>query len=82
MICTFWRNSFEIPCLTMSIGLPSISTVPEVAGSIMVRMRASVDLPQPLSPTTASVEPRSTSKLTPLSAERIFGPVNKPPLVT
>ena len=36
-------------------------------------MRASVDLPQPLSPTMASVLPFSTEKLTPLTAWTVRG---------
>ncbi|MEI2612902.1 MAG: hypothetical protein V9G20_30030 [Candidatus Promineifilaceae bacterium] len=44
----------------MSIGSPSISSSPEVGASIRVTMRASVDLPQPDSPTMARVLPFST----------------------
>jgi hypothetical protein len=66
----------------MSIVSPSISMVPEVGGSIIVSMRASVDFPQPDSPTTASVEPRSTSKLTPLTACSSLVLPNMPPLIT
>ena len=47
---------------------PSMVSAPEVGGSIRVTMRASVDLPQPDSPTTASVRPGSTAKDTPLTA--------------
>ena len=45
-------------------GAPSISTVPEVGGSSPTSSRASVDLPQPLSPTTPSVRPASSSSET------------------
>jgi hypothetical protein len=48
--------------------LPDILSEPEVGVSIMVTRRARVDLPQPDSPTTASVWPRLTVKLAPSSA--------------
>ncbi len=47
---------------------PSIRSVPAVGASIMVTMRASVDFPQPLSPTTASVRPGATSNEIPQTA--------------
>jgi hypothetical protein len=51
-----------------TISFPAICSEPEVGVSIMVTRRARVDLPQPDSPTTASVLPRSTVKLAPSSA--------------
>ena len=63
----------------MSTFLPSMRSSPEVGGSISVMMRASVDLPQPLSPTIASVLPRSTEKLTPLTAWIVLAFENRPP---
>ena len=50
-----------------------MNSSPEVGASISVMMRASVDLPQPLSPTIASVLPFSTVKLTPLTACTVRG---------
>ena len=47
---------------------PSISSAPAVGGSISVNSRASVDLPEPDSPTTASVRPASSENDTPSSA--------------
>ena len=46
---------------------------PAVGCSIMVTRRARVDLPQPDSPTTASVLPRSSVKLAPSSAFSVAG---------
>ena len=51
---------------------------PEVGCSIMVMRRASVDLPQPDSPTTASVLPRAMVKLTPSSAFSVAWPEKAP----
>ena len=48
--------------------------------SIMVTTRASVDFPQPDSPTTASVFPASSAKLTPSTARRVSGWANGPRL--
>ena len=63
----------------MSTFSPSIRSSPPVGASIMVMMRASVDLPQPDSPTTASVWPRSTLRSMPLSARTVRVPPNMPP---
>jgi hypothetical protein len=67
-ICTLRRMSGVSASAAMSTLRPSISSSPDVAGSISVMMRASVDLPQPLSPTMASVLPFSTLNETPLTA--------------
>ena len=64
----------------MSTFSPSISSSPPLGASIMVMMRASVDLPQPDSPTTASVRPRSTFRSMPLSARTVRAPPNMPPV--
>ena len=50
------------------VGSPSISRSPAVGGSSSVAMRASVDLPQPDSPTTASVCPALSANETPSTA--------------
>ena len=52
---------------------PSISSAPAVGVSIMVSRRASVDLPEPDSPTTASVRPASSANETPASAFTVAG---------
>ena len=51
---------------------------PDVGSSIMVMSRANVDLPQPDSPTTASVLPRSIAKLAPSSAFSVAWPEKAP----
>ena len=43
-------------------------STPAVGGSIRVIRRPSVDLPDPDSPTTASVSPRASVKLAPATA--------------
>ena len=67
-ICTRWRNSAIFALSAPATSSPSISRRPDVGASIIVSWRASVDLPQPDSPTTASVLPRSSENDTPLSA--------------
>src|SRR5580693_1318952 len=49
-------------------GRPAISTCPEVGSTMRLNRRSSVVLPLPLSPTSASVSPACTSRLTPSSA--------------
>ena len=49
---------------------PSIVTTPEVGSCSRSAKAASVDLPDPVSPTTASVAPGGMVKLTPRSASR------------
>ena len=51
---------------------------PPLGSSIMVTSRPSVDLPQPDSPTTASVFPALKVKDTPASALTMPVPPNKP----
>ncbi len=52
---------------------PSMENVPDVGFSTMAIMRARVDLPQPDSPTTASVLPALSAKLTPSTALSVSG---------
>ena len=59
---------------------PSSISVPALGFSISVTMRASVDLPQPDSPTTASVRPGSSVNDTPPTACRCAGVRRKPRL--
>ena len=60
------------------MSLPSNFSSPEVGGSISVTMRASVDLPQPDSPTTASVLPVWSAKETPSTALTVASARNSP----
>ena len=52
---------------------------PAVGGSSSVATRARVDLPQPLSPTTANVLPASRLNETPSTAFTVPGVPNSPP---
>ena len=64
MICIFWRIRRISSLFRARISCPSNRTDPAV-GSIRRRMaRPVVDLPQPLSPTTPSVFPGRTEKVT------------------
>src|SRR5687767_5250491 len=54
--------------LALAMSRPLIITEPEVGRSSAMRTLASVDLPQPDSPTMPSVSPRSRSKETPSTA--------------
>ena len=58
--------------------VPSSMSVPPVGFSISETMRASVDLPQPDSPTTASVLPASMANETPPTACSCAGSLNRP----
>ena len=49
------QGFLDKPHTSPTISWPDIWSDPEVGGSIMVTRRARVDLPQPDSPTTASV---------------------------
>src|SRR5438874_3733515 len=68
MICIFrlTRRSFAPRRRVMSC--PSKMMLPAVTGSSAVTRRASVDLPQPDSPTRPSVSPRLISRSTPSTA--------------
>jgi hypothetical protein len=58
--------------------MPSIFSAPALGGSISVTSRASVLLPQPDSPTTASVRPACSSNEAPRSACSVALPLNIP----
>ena len=60
------RASSSRPRVTMS--WPSMKIMPALGGVSPSSMRASVDLPQPDSPTMPSTPPRSTLRSTPLTA--------------
>src|SRR5688500_17103185 len=63
------RRRARISCsLNLYISLPSNHTFPEVGSSSRSRRRPAVDLPQPDSPTSASVSPACSSKLMPSTA--------------
>ena len=73
-ICTSGRTFFNSALLAWAILAPSIHSSPPLGGSIIVIWRARVDLPQPDSPTTASVLPRVSVNETPSSARAVaFG---------
>jgi len=67
-ICTCGRSRLSVARLAWATSLPRSRSSPEVGRSIMVSCRASVDLPQPDSPTIASVSPSRTLKDTPSRA--------------
>ena len=65
---TIWISRlrrFRVAALACATSSPSISSEPAVGFSIRVRSRASVDLPDPDSPTTASVRPACNENDTP-----------------
>jgi len=49
-------------------GAPSISTSPSVGSSKLPAIVSNVDLPDPLGPITATIDPGLTARSTPLSA--------------
>ncbi|CAJ8933490.1 Uncharacterised protein [Burkholderia pseudomallei] len=67
-ICTRRRSAATVSRSAPATSRPSIDRCPALGGSIIVSCRASVDLPQPDSPTTASVLPRARENDTPFSA--------------
>ena len=67
-ICTRRRSAAMRALSACATSWPSTDRCPAVGGSIRVSWRASVDLPQPDSPTTASVRPRVSAKDTPFRA--------------
>ena len=75
----------EPPQLTLAerdlvgAGLPSNVIEPVVGSSMSRIIRARVDLPGPDSPTTATVEPRGTSRLTPSTAVKSLLRDSRPP---
>src|SRR5262252_313748 len=74
MICT-WRRMRRMRDPESRVSSwPLNTTRPAVAGWSWVMTRASVDLPQPDSPTSPSVSPLRTSKLTPSTARTTSPP--------
>ena len=69
-ICTSRRNQRSSCGRPGATGRPPNVTGPCVARSSPSRMRASVDLPEPDSPTMPSVSPAATPRLTPARAWR------------
>src|SRR5438105_13377994 len=68
MICSCLRCWRKRSPLNFVMSTPSKITLPEVTGISWVTSRPSVDLPHPDSPTSPTVSPRCTSKLTPSTA--------------
>src|SRR5215217_5511130 len=69
MICACWRNARSSFAGSASTSLPSKWIVPPLAGIKRNNRRARVDLPEPDSPTSASVSPRRISSETSSTAE-------------
>ena len=68
---TIWISRlrrFRVAALAWATSSPSIRSAPAVGFSIKVKSRASVDLPDPDSPTTASVRPAFSENDTPDNA--------------
>ena len=63
-ICSFRRNSRREAADWSDSSSPEIFTVPEVGGGSCISARASVDFPQPDSPTRPSVSSWASVKLT------------------
>ena len=80
-ICTVRRNFFAAPSGGSIASTPSSISVPALGFSIRVTSRASVDLPQPDSPTTASVLPVSSENEIPFTACNSAGARNQPCLM-
>ena len=77
-ICTCGRSRLRSRRSACATSSPSSSSAPAVGVSIIVTCRASVDLPQPDSPTTASVRPCTSSNETPSSARTSIVPRRNP----
>ena len=67
-ICTPSRIRRRSASVTVAVGWPPSSRSPSLGGSRRAAIRARVDLPQPDSPTTASVVPRARVNDTPSTA--------------
>ena len=61
IICISRRSGLISLRFRSAISRPSKRTEPDVGSSRRISSRAVVDLPQPLSPTSPNVSPRSTS---------------------
>ena len=66
-------NSLRMAAFRLMAGLPWNSTSPEVGACRPTSTEASVDLPQPDSPTMPTVSPRLMVKSTPLTALTMLG---------
>ena len=66
--CMRWRAARNSAASISEISISSKRTVPAVGSINRVSSRPVVDLPQPLSPTRASVSPRSMVNDTPSTA--------------
>jgi acyl-CoA thioesterase-1 len=77
-ICTLLRSARTRSGLTSTASPPARSSLPPLGFSISAITRASVDLPQPDSPTTASVRPGSIVNEMPPTACRRAGSLNRP----
>ena len=64
---SFWRSA---KAARLDIETPAMVTSPAVGGNSPTTMRATVDFPEPDSPTSAKVSPLAMSKDTPSTALR------------
>ncbi|MNI78284.1 hypothetical protein D3C73_1346450 [compost metagenome] len=72
-------NCLRMAAFRLMAGFPWNKTLPDVGGWSPTSTDASVDLPQPDSPTMPTVSPRLMVKSTPSTALTMFGR-NKPPV--
>ena len=72
-------NSLRMAAFRLMAGLPWNRTSPDVGACRPTSTEASVDLPQPDSPTMPTVSPRLMVKSTPLTALTMLGR-NSPPV--
>ena len=76
IICRRWRNLCRSRRRAGAhMSMPSMVTLPAVGGRSPTVMRASVDLPEPDSPTSASVSPRPMLKETSVTARSSAAPL-------
>ena len=65
-IPTFWRISNSLS--SSAVEMPSTVTVPAAGSKMALKCLASVDLPQPFAPSTATYSPRRTPSDSPSTA--------------
>src|SRR5579864_3867311 len=78
IICIFRRTRRSFAPRILVISWPSNVILPPVTGSKAVINRASVDFPQPDSPTSPSASPRRISRSTPSTARTARPPLPNP----
>ncbi len=76
--CTTRRKRARASCVAWTASMPPRRSEPALGGSIIVTRRASVDLPQPDSPTTARVRPAASVNEIPPTACSVAGGASMP----